>query len=100
MKRKVGEVVYRITQEHIDMWHRGWSCHQIADSAGCHRATVCRAFRRAGLDLLHRPQPVVEEAIRESRRLRAEGVVMRDIADIIGYSRRTIQRWLNPKVVD
>ncbi len=89
--------MYTPTKEHLDMWNRGWSCRRIAGIAGVSRVTVCRAMKRLGEDLLHRPQPVIDEAIKESLRLRAEGVVMRDIADIVGYSRRQIQRWLNPK---
>lgn len=89
--------MYEPTKEHLDMWNRGWSCKRIAEVAGVCRATVCRAMRRNGADLKARPQPVIDEVIKESLRLRAEGVVMKDIADIVGYSRRQIQRWLNPK---
>ncbi len=89
--------MYEPTKEHLDMWSRGWSCMRISEIAGVSRVTVCRAMKRLGEDLLHRPKPVIDEAIRESLRLRTEGVVMRDIADIVGYSRRQIQRWLNPK---
>lgn len=88
---------FEATQEHIDMWRRGCSCRQIARGSGVSRATLCRAMRRLGLDLVHRPRPLVDEIIKECRRLRSEGVVMRDIVDITGYSERTIQRWLNPK---
>lgn len=88
------------TQDQIEMWRRGCSCRQIAQGAEVSRATLCRAMRRMGLDLIHRPRPLVDEIIKECQKLRAEGVVMRDIVDIVGYSERQIQRWLNPKVVE
>ena len=43
---------------------------------------------------------MIDEIIKECQKLRAEGVVMRDIVDIVGYSERQIQRWLNPKKVE
>lgn len=88
--------MYEPTKEHLDMWNRGWSCKRIAEVAGVCKTTVCRAMKRRGLDLARRPKPVIDEAIKESWRLRGEGMAMRDIADVVGYSRRQIQRWLNP----
>lgn len=81
----------------IEAWRRGCSCRQLAATAGVSRATLCRAMRRLGLDLVDRPRPQIDEIIRECQRLRSDGVVMRDIVDIIGYSERQIQRWLNQK---
>ena len=89
--------MYEPTKEHLAMWNRGWSCNRIAEKAGVSSDTVCRAMKRNGIDVMSRPNPGVSEAIKESLKLRANGVVMRDIADIVGYSRRQIQRWLNPK---
>lgn len=89
--------MYEPTKEHVEMWSRGWSCKRIAEYAGVCRATVCRAMKRHGFDLKNRPQPVISEVITECHKLRGQGIVMRDIADIVGYSRRQIQRWLNPK---
>lgn len=91
-------VMWEPAEEHMSMWNRGWSCTRIAEAAGVSKETVCRAMRRRGIDLKCRPTPVVDEAIRESWRLRGEGMVMRDIADVVGYSRRQIQRWLNPRL--
>lgn len=88
--------MYEPTKEHLDMWNRGYSCTRIAKAAGVCRMTVCRAMKRLGIDPMRRPSPVIDEAKKASARLRAEGMVMRDIADIVGYSRRQIQRWLNP----
>ena len=89
--------MYEPTKEHVEMWNRGWSCNRIAVVAGVCRSTVCRAMKRRGADLMNRPSPVILEVVSECRKLRDSGVAMRDIADIIGYSRRQIQRWLNPK---
>ena len=90
-------VLFMTTQDHIDMWLRGWSCTKIAESAGVSRDTICRAMKRKGFDIHNRPNPGVEETIQECVRLRYQGNCMRDIADIVGYSRRQIQRWMNPK---
>ena len=87
-------------QEHIDMWHRVWSCTRLAEIAGVSKDTMFRGMKRIGLDLLGRPRPVIDEIIQECHRLRAEGMGKRDISDIVGYSERHIQRWLNPKVVE
>jgi len=90
--------MFQLTQEHIDMWNRGWSCRNIAQVAGVSRTTVCRAMRRMGFDLCDRPQPIIAKAIDESLSLREEGVSMRKISEDVGYSVRQIQRWLNPGV--
>lgn len=50
-----------------------------------------------GLDLISRPRPLIDEIIAECRKLRSDGIPMEDISEMIGYSRRQIQRWLNPK---
>lgn len=89
--------MYEPTDEHIAMWRRGWSCNRIAESAGMCRATICRGMKRKGFDLSKRPNPTIEESIKECWRLKAEGVVMNDIAHIVGWSRRQVQRWLNQK---
>lgn len=91
-------VMWEPTEEHLSMWNRGWSCTRISEVAGVSKETVCRAMRRRGIDLKLRPTPVIDEAVRASWRLRGEGMAMRDIANIVGYSRRQIQRWLNPRL--
>lgn len=91
---------FQPTPEQIEMWRRGCSCRQIAEGADVSRATLCRAMRKMGLDLIRRPRPMIDDIIKECQKLRAEGVVMRDIVDIVGYSERQIQRWLNPKKVE
>lgn len=86
---------YIPTQEHIDMWNRGWSAQNIADHISVHRMTVSRGFSRIGLGTARRKNPMIVKAIEEARRLRDSGMRMYDIADRIGYSRRHIQRCLN-----
>lgn len=85
------------THQQVEMWKRGWSCTRLAQLAGVSRHTMQRGMASLGMDLMRRPNPIIEKAISESKRLRSEGHAMRDIADIVGFSRRQIQRWLNPK---
>jgi transposase len=87
--------MFQVTQEHIDLWHRGCSCQFIANRAGVHRMTICRAFHKLGFDLLNRPRPNIDEIIIESRRLGAAGFSRNRIAEMTGYSTRQISRWLS-----
>lgn len=87
--------MYQPTQEHIDLWKRGWSCIKISKIAGVSKATVCRAMIRLGFDLKARPNPSVEKAIAAAKELRKQGMSMRSVADRIGYSDRQLTRWLN-----
>jgi len=89
--------MYLPTQEHIDLWNRGCSCHFIANLVGVHRMTICRGFKKLGFDLLNRPRPNIDEIITEVRRLKSLGWSRNKISERVGYSNRQIGRWTNNK---
>ncbi len=94
-----------------ELYLEGKSTREIAEVIGIGKSTVGYYIRKWGIsrtDLssaVHAGNPlnerqVTDEEIETMNRLRREGIIVREIADEIGYSTHTVYRYLDKSLIN
>lgn len=93
-----------------ELYEKGYSTRKIAKEIGMGKSNVSYQLRKMGIKNDHKSgkinvnnplneQQVTKEEIKIMNKMRKEGIIVRKIAETVGYSTGTIYRYLNKDLI-